>query len=497
MRAIIDASMSFKTHELLGSRVPSCLAFVLDRPFLQHVIEVCVNGGIKTFDILISAHPEKIEAALGNGDRWGVTITYHLLKNPSQFPRIFDTLKADNFFLFARGDRLPALPGEQLPELASRHALTAISTPKDDQAPCWSGWAILSAHLYPVLSTDHGYEEFFTWLMENNAHILSTPEVLSCDSCEEVLKANKTVLSQDAFDFLMRTATEVEEGIWIARDVALHPDAHLIGPVYLDEQIRIEAGVTLGPNVVLGKGTMVARDSSLKNAVVFPGTYVGEGLELTNAVLDRNYLVNTEFNSESFISEQFILGDMAEQNIKKWISSQISRLIALFLTTLFLPLTAATALVLKLFRKGNIWQTIQVIRLPTATDAFAWTPVNLSFFTLSPQNPSRGAGFWWKDFLLRFLPGLFNVIKGKMAITGVSPRTREDLEALDQDWREIYIRGTLGLITESLIHFGPDPTADERYSAEAIYIASPSVLRDIKLAIQYFTRLFFPGKSFK
>jgi lipopolysaccharide/colanic/teichoic acid biosynthesis glycosyltransferase len=238
---------------------------------------------------------------------------------------------------------------------------------------------------------------------------------------------------------------------------------------------------------------MVARNSSLKNTVVFPGTYVGEYLELTNAVLDRNCLVNTEFNSESFISEQFILGDMAEQNIKKWISSQLSRLTALFLTTLFLPLTAATALFLKLFRKGDIWQTIQAIRLPTATDVFSWTPVTLSFFTLLPQNASLGAGFWWKDFLLRFLPGLLNVIKGKMTITGVSPRTREDLEALDQDWREIYIRGKLGLITESLIHFGPHPTADERYSAEAIYIASPSVLRDIKLAIKYFSRLFLPG----
>ncbi len=496
MRAIIDASMSFKAHELLGSRIPSCLAFVLDRPFLQHVIEMCVNGGIETFDILLSAHPEKIEAALGNGDRWGVKITYHLLKDQSQFPRIFDTLKADNFFLFARGDRLPALPGDQLPELASRHALTAISTQKDDQPPCWSGWAILSAHLHPVLSTDHGYEEFFTWLMKNNAHILSTPEVLSCDSCEDVLKANKTVLSQDNFNFLMRTATEVEEGIWIARDVALHPDAQLIAPVYLDEQIRIEVGVTLGPNVVLGKGTMVAQDSSLKNTVVFPGTYVGEGLELTNAVLDRNCLVNTEFNSESFISEQFILGDMAEQNIKKWLSSQISRLIALFLTILFLPLTAATAIILKLFRKGTLFKTTQAIRLPTATDAFSWTTVNLCFFSLPPQTASRGAGFWWKDFLLRFLPGLFNVIKGKMAITGVSPRTREDLETLDQDWREIYIRGQLGLITESLIHFGSHPTADERYSAEAIYIASPSILRDIMLVIKYFSRLFLPGTLF-
>ncbi len=494
MRAIIDASMSFQTHELLGSRLPSPLAFLLDRPFLQHVIEVCVNGGVKKFDILISAHPEKIEKALGNGNRWGVEITYHLLKDPSQFIRIFDSPKTEPFFLFARGDRLPAMAFEDLAALGARHGLSAICTVSQDAEPCWSGWAILPAHASPLLSPDHGYEDFFTWLMDNNAGILPTPAVLSCASCNDLLQANKAALSHDTFHFLMRTANEVEKGIWIARDVALHPDANIIPPVYLDEKIRIEADVTLGPHVVLGRRTMVARGSTLKNAVVFPGTYVGEELEIINSVLDRNCLVNTEFDSETFISEQFILGDMAEQNIKKWLGTQVSRGVALVLTLMFLPLTAATTLALKMFRKAPLIRTTQAIALPTATDEFSWNTVNLTFFAFPHDNHSRGYGFWWKDFLLRFLPGLFNVIQGKMAITGVAPRTREALKALDQDWREIYIRGKLGLITEAMIHFGGDPTPDERYSAEAIYIASPSLFRDVMLVIKYFSRLLLPGQ---
>jgi len=495
MRAIIDASMSFENHELLGSRIPSTLAFLLDRPFLQHVIEMCVNGGIKKFDVLLSAHPEKIEAALGNGKRWGVEITYHLLKDPSQFTRIFDTLKAEHFFLFARGDRLPAMNFDALTSLDSQPRLSAICTQTDTSEPCWSGWAILPADLPPKLSSDHGYDGFFQWLKDNNAHTISTPEVISCGSCTALLNANQAVLSHDTFHSLMRTASEVEKGIWISRDVALHPDATIIPPVYLDEQIRIEAGVTLGPHVVMGKGTMVAQDSTLKNAVVFPNTYVGEGLEIINSVLDRNCLVNTEFGSETFISEQFILGDMKEKNIKKWLTSQVSRLTALVLSLIFLPLTAMTALMLKLFRKGDLIHKTWAIRLPTSADPFSWNSVELSFFGLPHDNNAPGMGFWWKDFLLRFLPGLFNVVKGKMAITGVSPRTRKELEALDQDWREIYIRGQLGLVTEAMINFGRNPNPDERYSAEAIYISSPSVFRDIRLMLKYFTRLILPSKT--
>jgi NDP-sugar pyrophosphorylase family protein len=494
MRAIIDASMSFENHELLGSRIPSTLAFLLDRPFLQHVIEVCVNGGIEKFDVLLSSHPEKIEAALGDGKRWGVEITYHLLKDPSQFVRIFDTLKAKHFFLFARGDRLPAMNFDILTTLNAQPPLSAICTQTDTSEPCWSGWAILPAHLPPTISPDHGYDGFFKWLMDNNAHIISTPEVISCESCNALLGANQAVLAHDAFRFIMRTASEVEERLWISRDVALHPDAKIIPPVYLDEQIRIEAGVTLGPHVVMGKGTMVARDSTLKNAIVFPNTYVGEGLEILNSVLDRNCLVNTELDSETFISDQFILGDMEEKNIKKWLTSQMSRVTALVLSLIFLPFTAVTTLVLKLFRKGDLFHKIRAIRLPTAADPFSWNCVELSFFASSHDNHAPGMGFWWKDFLLRFLPGLFNVIKGKMAITGVSPRTREELEDLDQDWREIYIRGELGLITEAMVNFGRDPNPDEHYSAEAIYISSPSVFRDILLVLKYFTRLIHPSK---
>ncbi|SMC99065.1 NDP-sugar pyrophosphorylase, includes eIF-2Bgamma, eIF-2Bepsilon, and LPS biosynthesis proteins [Desulfocicer vacuolatum DSM 3385] len=495
MRAIIDASMSFTTHELLGSRIPSTLALLLDRPFLQHVIEVCVNGGIEKFDILLSSHPEKIEAALGDGRRWGVEISYHLLKDPSQFVRIFETLKADRFFLFARGDRLPALNINPLTALDPQPELSAICTQSNPSEPSWSGWAILPAHLSPALSLDLGYDGFFTWLRENNAHIIPTPEVIACDSCAALLKANEAALSHETFNFLMRTATEVEQGLWISRDVALHPDAKLIAPVYLDEQIRIEDGVTLGPHVIMGKGTMVAKDSTLENAVVFPNTYVGEGLEIASSVLDRNCLVNTEFDSETFISEQFILGDMEEKNIKKWLAAQVSRLTAMGLIFIFFPLIAVTVPVLKLFRKGELFHKIRAIRLPTAADPFAWNSVELSFFQWPRNNPHPGMAFWWKDFLLRFLPGLFNVIKGKMAITGVSPRTREELEALDRDWREIYIQGQLGLISEAMINFGADPNPDELYSAEAIYISSPSVIRDIKLVLKYFTRLFLPPKS--
>ena len=495
MRAIIDASMSFKDHELLGSRIPSTLAFLLDRPFLQHVIEACVNGGIKKFDVLLSSHPEKIETALGNGNRWGVEITYHLLKDPSQFVRIFDTLQAEHFFLFARGDCLPAMDFDTLTTLKSQPPLSVICTQPDTADPTWSGWAILPTQNLPKLSLDHGYDGFFTWLKDNNAHTIFAPEMISCKSCADLLEANRAALSHEAFHFLMRTAGEVEKGIWISRDVGLHPDSQIIPPVYLGRRIRIEAGVTLGPHVIMGKGTMVARNSTLENAIVFPNTYVGEGLEIINSVLDRNCLVNTEFDSETFISEQFILGDMEEKNIKKWLASQVSRITALALSLICLPLTAMTALMLKLFRKGDLFHKIWAIRLPTTADTFSWNSVELIFFAPPHGNHPPGMGFWWKDFLLRFLPGLFNVIKGKMAITGVSPRTREELEALDQDWREIYIRGKLGLVTEAMTNFGNNPTPDEQYSAEAIYISSPSFFRDILLVLKYFTRLILPSKK--
>src|SRR5437764_2986305 len=113
MRAIIIATGESPGTEPLNEHYPTPLLPLVDRPFLQHVIESCVHQGIFRFDFILSHLPEKIEHFLGDGKRWGCTFTTHLVGDPL---RPYRLLKILNFgdrpgesLLLGHADRLPQL----------------------------------------------------------------------------------------------------------------------------------------------------------------------------------------------------------------------------------------------------------------------------------------------------------------------------------------------------------------------------------------------------
>ena len=91
----------------------------------------------------------------------------------------------------------------------------------------------------------------------------------------------------------------------------------------------------------------------------------------------------------------------------------------------------------------------------------------------------------WRDFFMRFLPALISVVSGNLCFTGVNPLSVEMVESMPYDWRLLYIKAKPGIVTEALVNFGPSPSPDECYSAEAFYSVSSSLWYDLKLLLKY------------
>lgn len=77
---------------------------VANKPLIFYPIETVVEAGIK--DILITYNPESLEQAkkfLGDGNQWGITLTYVLQESPKGLANIFQVcekdLRGDNFLL--------------------------------------------------------------------------------------------------------------------------------------------------------------------------------------------------------------------------------------------------------------------------------------------------------------------------------------------------------------------------------------------------------------
>src|ERR1700687_4193171 len=80
---IVVPGPSPRMHGLDTER-PAPLLPLGDRPVLQHIIESLAAQGIPSIELIVSHAPERVEALLGNGDRWGCSFRYHLAAQPER-----------------------------------------------------------------------------------------------------------------------------------------------------------------------------------------------------------------------------------------------------------------------------------------------------------------------------------------------------------------------------------------------------------------------------
>jgi len=505
MIAILIASQKWLQMESLSERYPSPMLPLMDRPFIQHVMETLVNQGCNRFEVVLSHLPEKLEALLGDGKRWGVDIRYHLVPRPDRPYRPLKLIsdRPDTHpILLAHADRLV-----QADIIASMPCSSAdgpvLYCFGDDTAPTgrpqlkWSGWAWLPPECLADIPGDSDETRLQAYLKQNAGSRIEAADrfkPLSVQSCGDLMAAHLGVLAKKKSGLMVR-GREVEKAVWLARNVSLHPTARLIPPLYIGENCRIAKGVQIGPEAVIGHDCVLDEKSTVSRSVVFPGSYVGEALELSEAIVDKNCLINVRVGSEITIREDFILGSLAEKQLRRGWNQIVSQVTAILLLLPALPLIACLALYLKLRRCDRIFATRPAVRLPADSDPASWKKFALiTLYAKAPASdpdPNRTAGpsAGWRHFFFVFLPSLINIVRGELRFVGVPPRSAEEIQNLPRDWRALYLKSKPGIVTETMVNWGSRAGRDEMYSAEAVYAVSSGLKHDLGLLIRYFGQI--------
>jgi NDP-sugar pyrophosphorylase family protein len=503
VRAIVIATGQSNRNALLDERHPVPMLPLVDRPFIQHVVEYLEDQGMRVFDFVLHHLPEQCERLLGDGTRWNSTFTFHLASDANRpyklLKIICSTCEEDEPILVLHADRLPAVKltpnaatqQQCSPQLFCWSPPDAASTVNSLQ---WTGWAWVPRVVLSRLPDDLEENTLTTHLRALATHhdaIVEVPHLLSAQTYDDILAAHHTVLS-NTFSGLLLTGREIEHGIWLARNVSLHPTARLVPPVYIGENCRIGKGVQLGPGAVVGNDCVLDKHCSVVHSSVFPGSYVGEGLELRESIVDKNRLVNVRVGAAVEITDDFILGSLTENHVRRALGGFVSRGLALLLLGMTWPVLCALALYLKLTRPGPVLYKQTVVRLPAATTPSTWRTFALWRFVAKDHlDPAAfdGVRGGIRHLLLHLLPALVNIAKGELRFVGVAPRAPEEILALPHDWRALYLRAKAGVITEAHVRYGAAPSKDELYTAEAFYAVMASLRYDIQLCLAYWTRL--------
>jgi len=297
MKAVIIATWELSGMKIFKERYPLPMLPLLDRPFIQHVVEHIVNQGITDLHIVLCHLPKKIEDFLGDGTRWGVKINYHLVKDPSHPYRMLNVsniVDEDESLLLVHADRLPitditrerTVPPENKTVL---YYWGDESGKSNEEWADWTGMAWIPGSRLDDLPEEPDEKDFFSYLTAlSNCQkvIIKDNDPLKLKSCNDLLAVHRSALADKA-PSLMLTGREIEKGIWLSRNVMLQPSARLIPPVYIGKNCRIGKKVQLGPNAVVGKDCVLDDGSVVAESVIFPSSYVGEALELKHFIQCR------------------------------------------------------------------------------------------------------------------------------------------------------------------------------------------------------------------
>jgi lipopolysaccharide/colanic/teichoic acid biosynthesis glycosyltransferase len=298
--------------------------------------------------------------------------------------------------------------------------------------------------------------------------------------------ANRRVIG-GTFSGLLITGREVEPGVWLSRNVMLHPTARVTAPVYLGPNTRIGAGAQIGPYAVIGANTILDNRAAVADSLVLPGSYVGEGLDLDGVLVDRSRLVNLEHGVSYTVTDGFILGSTETAGLRGWLRRLLGRVVALGLLALGWPILLLTWLILLISRRGPVWQQLDALAVPTDSDEATWRTTRIR--AMAPLTV-RDAPPSLHDLLLRVLPLMTSVVTGRLWLVGVPPRSPDEIRALGSDWRALLLGAKAGVIWEA--HVARPQGEDALYAAESYYVAQGSLLHDARLVLGYLWRALRP-----
>lgn len=299
---------------------------VAGRPILFHALDAIAEAGITDVGMVIGATGPEVRAAVGDGSRWGLQITFieqeaplglaHavmtaadfvrgepflmylgdnvLLEGVRRFVREFERTRPDAQILLTKvaepehfgvavldGDRVVRLV-EKPKEFVSDIALVGVYLFDD---------SILEAcgTLEPSWRGEYEITEAIQWLIDQGRNVraeLVTGYWKDTGRPEDLLEANRMLLAaiETAIEGDVDDATSIEGAVRIgsgSRVVA----STLRGPLVIGEGCVVE-GAVLGPDVSLEGGCEV-HDSTVTDSILMEGCRV-EGVDmLTGSVLGR------------------------------------------------------------------------------------------------------------------------------------------------------------------------------------------------------------------
>jgi NDP-sugar pyrophosphorylase family protein len=477
MRVIILADrLGHELRPLCDQTCPALLQ-IAGKPVLEHTLDMLAGAGLKKAVVVIGPFAEQLRTFLGDGRRWGMELDYCVTRGEEPPAAVLAQLPVvSEPTLFLRGDmlRTPVL-GEFLAQAAGREA-EAMQ-------------AVLSGHssgigLYPPAADDFTavhWPDLAAGSVLASGAAVDFPEACAfrLESFANYHQANLAAAAGRLAGLLL-PGRQTALGLTQGRNSQVSPRSLKVGVAFVGTGCRIHATAELSGEVVICDDVIIDAHARLTDTVVLPNSYVGELVDLRNAIVRGNDLIRVDSGVHLHLTDAFLLADLQKISLGHTFTPSLHKLAGLVLLLLSLPLWPFAALAAYLENPSA----------PLRSRRLRGNRIELTEF--GERRRAEFTAWEWATArpVLSALPRLLAVISGDVRVVGVEAVSAEQAGQRVEEWERLADQAPAGLLGPTQLRLPAGVPEEERLMSDAFYASQRGRWKNGPYLWEAFTALF-------
>ena len=327
---------------------PKQLLPIANKPMSEYCIESMKIAGVKELVIIIGGiGSQKVKEYYGNGDKFGIKITYVLQDFPRGIAHAIslceDFIGNEKFLVFLGDNIIQKSINEIAKEFEKSDAKATILLCEVDNPSRFGIADIKNGEIKKIIEkpqippTNLAVTGIYfltpiifdiikrlkpSWrneleitdaldMMLNEKHSITYKMITDywkdTGTPEDIINANKSILENLIPEFKgKKESTVVIEGnVSVGVETCINNNVKIIGPVIIGNKCNISGDTIIGPNTSIGNECIIS-GGIIQNSIIMNNCEIGKNVNLTNSIISSN----SSINQNNIKNEQiFLLGE--------------------------------------------------------------------------------------------------------------------------------------------------------------------------------------------
>ena len=321
MKAVVMAGGEGTRLRPLTSMRPKPMVPIVNQPVMEHILGLVKHHGITEVVATLAFMPQVIEDYFGDGDEWGIEISYAVEETPLGTAGSVRNAAAvlDETFLVISGD---ALTDIDLTEVIEFHkakggvvtiALKRVPDPLEYgvvitgedgkverflEKPSWgqvfsdtinTGIYVMDPVVFEHIPEGRPFDfssELFPLLMENGYDLYGCVVDgywADVGSLANYIEVHRDILDGKAMLYIPGARTK--DDVWVGPGADIHPSVRISSKVIIGANTKVRAGARLGPYTIVGDNCLIGMDAEIEHATIWNDSFIGARAHVRGAVL--------------------------------------------------------------------------------------------------------------------------------------------------------------------------------------------------------------------